>query len=156
MDTPQPCPSPRSSGCCCRPYPPSYLLTPLWQAQKRACKQLDFASSILTKAVIRHLNSNWSCICTEYDGTKNIIPGYRILRGSVESFSSHTCCINARFRSDKPDNYRLRFINLQAIPCKLIFHGDLTNIPKKKTFLYMINTWIYIRMLGKGFVWKIK
>lgn len=30
--------------------------------------------------------------------------------------------------SDKPDNYRLRSITMQAIPCKLIFHGDLTNV----------------------------
>lgn len=38
-DTPPPCPSPRSSGCCSQPYPTSYTQTLLWETQVRACER---------------------------------------------------------------------------------------------------------------------
>ncbi len=59
LDTPQPCPSLRSSGCCCyRPYPPSYLLKLLWQTKKRVLNRNYFAGAILIKAVISHQASH--------------------------------------------------------------------------------------------------
>lgn len=82
---PQPCPSPRSSGCCCcRPYPPSCLWTLLRQTHKKMCQ------------TIRLCVGHFKCGCYQLSGiscrtypkgryafafekTRNIVLGYSTL-----------------------------------------------------------------------------
>lgn len=82
-------------------------------------RQLDFCRRYFNQgclSAIRHLMScrpktqNWTCIWIVYY-TRQALD---------DDFSCHTFFISSTqgSNSDKPDNYRLRFINLQAIPCK--------------------------------------
>lgn len=108
-DTPPPCPSPHSSGCCCRPYPPSYLPTLLWQKQETAYKQIKLCKVPFIQNSFQL--SGFSCRKRRYSEHRLQVTG------GLGAAIRHYCQVSSLITEV-----------LQIIPCKFISHSDLSNI----------------------------